>query len=49
MNRTALNVMLTENRWMKCEDREMSVRMILGDWIRVVAMGAVSGPVLDIL
>ena len=34
---------------MKCEDREMSVRMILGDWIRVVAMGAVSGPVLDIL
>ena len=45
----ALNVMLTENRWMKCEDREMSVRMILGGWIKLLAMGAVRGPVLDIL
>ena len=45
----ALNVMLTENRWMKCKDREMSVRMILGGWIKLLAMGAVSSPVLDIL
>ena len=34
---------------MKCEDREMSVRMILGGWIKLLAMGAVRGPVLDIL